>query len=111
MAVHSVSEDQLALLMKSYGESIELNTKLMIKIDSVVEIQKNSCLGIDRLCSKIDNQTETLVKSNVELGDKLTDLKIESLNSSASIKSKIYIAFTLMGTIVLTLATILTKVF
>jgi hypothetical protein len=106
-----INKDQLNLLMLSYKESVELSTRLLGKLDNVVDIQRESCKGINKLCDKIDQQTSTLVTHNIKLEDKLVDMKINIVKEHGVIRNKLYVAFSLMGTIIIGLITTIYKLF
>lgn len=105
-----ITQDQLKLLMEAYKDSVTLNTKLLTKMDSVVEAQRSSCQSIEKLCDKINQQTITMTAANVQISDKLFEVRTESLKEHNSIKHKIYVALSLMGTIVVALITALVKI-
>lgn len=104
-----ITQDQLKLLMDAYKDSIILNTKLLSKMDNVVEAQRESCKGINKLCDKINQQTITLTSANVQIGDKLVNMRTEDFKEHNSLRNKIYIAFSLMCTIIIALIGILIK--
>jgi len=102
-----VSQEQLKLLMDSYKDSVALTTKLLVKLDTVVESQKENCQSMKILCTKIDHQTDVLTEANLKINDKLSENRTESLKEHSSIKGKIYIAFSLMGTIIVSLISLI----
>ena len=106
-----VTKDQLHILMSSYKESVELNTRLLGKLDNVIDSQKESCQGINKLCDKIDNQTSTLMTHSIKLGDELVDMKVNIVKDHHSIKNKLYFAFSMMGSIIVGLITTIYKLF
>ena len=97
--------------MNSYKESVQLNTKLFGKIDSVLDVQKESCQNINKLCDKINEQTSTLVTHNCQLSDKLASVSVHLMQEHNSIKGRLYVAFSMMGTIILGLVTTIYKLF
>lgn len=106
-----ITKEQLELLMKSHKESVELNTTLIGKLDRVLESQKNSCDSMNKLCDKIDHQTDTLTTSNVQLGQTLMDMRTNMLQEHNSIFNRLYVAFGMMGSILVTLVANFVKSF
>lgn len=106
-----ITKDQLDLLMGSYKDSIELNTTLLGKLDNVLTSQKESCVKVDKLCDKIDQQTTTLTDSNLQIGEKLVNIRMDSLKEHNSIKHRIYVGYSMMGTILSGLITAIVKLF
>jgi hypothetical protein len=100
MSDSNVTQDQLKLLMQSHKDSIESNAKLLAKLDAVLDSQKDSCAGMNKLCDKIDQQTTTLTESNLKIHDKLTEIRIKSVEEHNSIKHRINVAFSIVGTII-----------
>lgn len=111
MGDSAITQEQLVLLMSSHKESVELTTKLCAKLDSVIDSQKESNSGLVKLCDKIDHQTETLTEANLKMGEQMVKLQTQILTEHNSITNKIYVAFSMMGTIVIGLVTALVKIF
>ena len=107
----NITKDQLNLLMISYKESVVLNTKLLVKIDSVLDIQRESCQNINKLCDKINDQTSTLVTHTSKLSDKLAEMNISIIREHSRIKNRLYMAFTMLSSIILGLVTTIYKLF
>ena len=101
MADKAISEDQLNVLLQSYKDTIEMNSKIMFKLDGTIELQKTSCNNVDKLCEKIDKHTDIVAKSHSDVCNRLTELKVEQIRSFESMKNRLYIAFGLMGTIII----------
>ena len=110
MSEEIVTKDQLRLLMDSHRDVIELNTKLLGKLDLVVSAQKESCEGISKLCDKLDQQTGTLTAANLHIHDKLVELRTEAIKDHSSIRNRLYVAFGMLGTITSALLATLYKI-
>lgn len=104
-----ITKEELSLLMDSHKESVKLNTELIGKIDNILEVQRKTCSGVDKLCDKIDHQTSTLSEFNMNLGEKVVDIKTDNVKEHSSIKNRIYLAFGLMATIIIELIVAILK--
>jgi uncharacterized membrane protein YvbJ len=111
MSIDIVTKEELKLLLESHRDNIELNTKLIFKLDSLIEYQKSNCQNIDKLCEKLDQQTNTLIHSNTNLSKELVNMKTEDIREFSSIRNRLYVSFTMMGTIILALITIIAEIF
>lgn len=104
-----LSKEDLSLLMDSYKKQVELNTQvltqqqnLIVRMDSMIEIHKETCHNINKVADKIDDHSKNM-------SEKLNSDRKESLKEHNDIKFKIYIAMSLMGAIILNLIALYLK--
>jgi len=111
-----ISKEDLALLMDSYRKQVELNTQvivqqqnLMSRIDTMIEIHKETCSNINRVADKIDEHGKTSIEISNKVSEKLNADRKEGLKEHNDIKFKIYVAMSLMGVIILNLIALYLK--
>lgn len=111
-----LNKEDLTLLMDSYKKQVELNTQvltqqqnLIMRLDSMIEIHKETCNNINRVTDKIDDHGKHVSDGFNKMSEKLNSDRKESLKEHNDIRFKIYIAMSLMGVIILNLVAIYLK--
>ena len=111
-----LSKEDLTLLLDSYKKQVELNTQvltqqqnLIIRMDSMIEIHKETCHNISKVADKVDNQEKNTMEGFVKLAEKVGDSRKESLKEHNSLNLRIYVAFGLLGLIILNLIALYLK--
>jgi hypothetical protein len=111
MSEDIVTREQLKILLDSHRDNIESNLKLILRLDSLIEYQKINCQNIDKLCEKIDKQTESIIFSNSSIIGQLNGVSNIIVQNQSSLKNNLYVAFSLMGTIILGLLSLIGTLF
>lgn len=111
-----LNKEELTLLMDSYKKQVELNTQVLIqqqnlitRLDSMIEIHKDTCNNINRVADKIDEHGKTSIETFNKVSEKLNSDRKEGLKEHNDIKFKIYVAMSLMGVIILNLIALYLK--
>jgi len=111
-----LSKEDLTLLMDSYKKQVELNTQvltqqqnLIVRLDSMIEIHKETCHNINKVGEKIEDQGKNTTDKFNKMSEKLNSDRKESLKEHTDLRFKIYIAMSLMGVIILNLIAIYLK--
>lgn len=107
-----LNKNDLTLLLDSYKKQVELNTQVLLqhqnlisRMDSMIEIHKETCQNIVKVAEKVDAQSSGFNK----ITERLSSDRKESLKEHSELKMKIYVAMGLMGVIVLNLIAIYFK--
>lgn len=130
-----IDKQDLDILMSSYGNMVELNTLIAEQLKQIIEMEKNilskqdnittkqkaTCEALTNLLSKLNDLALTFkeMKPNLTEGhedileklsvikDKISSHELETVKNDSKISTKIYIAWGLTGTIVLSLITMI----
>lgn len=111
-----LNKEELTLLLDSQKKQAELNTQVLIqqqnlitRMDTMIEIHKETCHNIMKVADKVDNQEKNVSEKFVKLSDKIGDNRKEDMKEHNDLKLRIYIAFGLLAVIVLNLIAIYLK--
>lgn len=111
-----ISKEDLALLMDSYRKQVELNTQvltqqqnLIVRMDSMIDIHKETCRNIDKVAEKIDKQEKENIENTAKIMERVSIERKESLKEHEAIKNRIYIALVGMIVIITNLVAIYLK--
>jgi len=121
-----LSRDDLFLLMKSYENSVTLNTTLLDhqkqvleKQNAILDKQKNTCEAINKILDKL----KTFANNGIEMKQEMRDLKnnyLKSQNSSSlehvnlskehtKINMRIYLSYAGLIAMILSLLTLINQ--
>jgi hypothetical protein len=125
-----LSRDDLFLLMKSYENTIQLNTTLLnqhkqlledsnailkkhseiiLNLNNLTDKQKNNSNTLTDIINKITNLSSHNEKQIDEIEKKIDISRVESLNDHNQQKTKIMIVGAAIGTVVITLLGIISQ--
>ena len=111
-----LSKEDLTLLLDSYKKQVELNTQvltqqqnLISRMDSMIEIHKETCHNISKVADKVDSQEKENIENTAKILERVSLERRESLKEHEAIKNRIYIALVGMGVIILNLIAIYLK--
>jgi len=111
-----LNKEDLTLLMDAYRKQVELNTQvltqqqnLISRMDSMLDIHRETCHNIDKVAEKIDRQEKENIENTTKILERVSFERKESLKEHESIKNRIYIALVGMGVIIINLIAIYIK--